>query len=110
MNYNVLLNQLRDPIRLGYCSQGDRVLIEEAADAIEKLQKPKWIPIAEREPEPDKDVLIMVHLHNYLEDMMCYGRRHNTKWWIYNCELGELIKGFYITHWMPLPEPPKEET
>lgn len=72
MKYEILLNQLRDPIRLGFCSESDAVLIKEAADAIEELlgviqrqreminasaylplyPKPmKWISVTERLPE-----------------------------------------------------------
>lgn len=79
MKYEILLNQLRDPIRLSFCTESDAVLIKEAADAIEELlgviqrqkeminanaylplfQKPmKWIPVAERLPECEQEVLI----------------------------------------------------
>lgn len=37
MKYEILLNQLRDPIRLSFCTESDAVLIKEAADAIEEL-------------------------------------------------------------------------
>lgn len=72
MKYEILLNQLRDPIRLSFCTESDAVLIKEAADAIEELlgviqrqkeminataylplyPKPmKWISVTERLPE-----------------------------------------------------------
>ena len=70
----------------------------------------KWISVTERLPEDNQDVLVMVHWRDYPEDTMCYGRKHKTRWYLWNGELGELIKGFDITHWRPLPEPPKEET
>ena len=37
MKYEILLDQLRDPIRLSFCTESDAVLIKEAADAIEEL-------------------------------------------------------------------------
>lgn len=86
-----------------------RKLLVKAADAIEELSKPRWIPVTERLPENDQDVLVMVHWRDYQEDMMCYGRKYKTRWYLWNGELGEILKGFDITHWMPLPEPPKEE-
>ena len=69
----------------------------------------KWIPVTERLPENDQDVLVMVHWRDYPENMMCYGRKYKTRWYLWNGELGELIKGFDITHWMQLPQPPEEE-
>lgn len=90
-------------------SLDDFPLLQQAADAIEELSKPRWIPVTERLPENDQDVLVMVHWRDYPENMMCYGRKYKTRWYLWNGELGELIKGFDITHWMPLPQPPKEE-
>lgn len=108
------------------------VMLLEAADAIEEMQaaekkflhiisvletqveqlkrEARWIPVTERLPDIGKDVLVMVHWRDYSEDMMCYGRKYKTRWYLWNGELGELLKGFDITHWMPLPDPPKEET
>ena len=83
----------------------------EALDlAIAALERDRWISVKEELPDIDQDVLVMVHWRDYPEDMMVYGRRYKTRWYLWNGELGELIKGFDITHWMPLPEPPKEET
>ncbi len=79
------------------------------APAADVVERPRWIPVGERLPDTDVDVLVMVHWRDYPEDMMCYGRRFKTRWYLWNGELGELNKGFDITHWMPLPEPPKEE-
>ena len=90
-------------------SLDDFPLLQQAADAIEELSKPRWIPVTERLPENDQDVLVMVHWRDYPENTMCYGRKYKTRWYLWNGELGELIKGFDITHWMPLPQPPKEE-
>lgn len=101
----------------------------EAADAIEELSrkyieernvaveltgelasKPRWIPVAEQLPGDNQDVLVMVHWRDYQEDMMCYGRKSKTRWFLWNGELAEIFNGFDVTHWMPLPQPPKEET
>ena len=77
-------------------------LHKQAADAIEELSKPRWIPVTERLPEEYVDVL-------------CYCSRNGQ----YGC--GEWSKedngtiywtglyGMIPTHWMPLPEPPKEK-
>ena len=93
------------------------VLFAEAADAIEKLsnwwahadklikmlEMPRWIPVSERLPEAEsgdtsKPVLVtdgaIAELFNF---ELC------EPYWSYT-GIGD------ITHWMPLPEPPKEET
>lgn len=72
----------------------------EAADAIERLQKPQWIPVTERLPEFDTEVLV-------------YAYNHNIWVWEYHGNAWEAEDGFYhevdvVTHWMPLPEPPKD--
>ena len=99
----------------------------EAADAIEKLKKklyfqdittaqilamymplfiPKWIPVTERLPNPKDLVLVCnefggVH-YGYFES--------NNQWYTANNWLVDAWTVMpNVTHWMPLPEPPKEE-
>ena len=87
----------------------------EAADAIEELQRqidgwieqerkallksmPKWIPVTERCPEKSGDYLVFDDCRNlYVNEWHCL-----LKKWQYDDSR--------ITHWMPLQEPPKEET
>ena len=84
----------------------------KAADAIEELvgiseQLPRWISVTERIPE------------DYLY-VLCCGERGgmfvgNVAVNAYNGGAKTLAfvhggQGRYITHWMPLPAPPKEET
>lgn len=88
----------------------------EAADAIEELMRqldtwvdqerkalikslPKWIPVTEQEPEEDK--LVLVWRNNGLPYV---SRRIDSSYWV---GLGREAE---VTHWMPLPTPPKEET
>lgn len=71
-----------------------------AADAIEELQKPKWIPVTERLPKQKGFYLVFAH---GVIGTAYYG----SKWWTEDPRIYEP----QITHWMPmLPEPPKEET
>jgi len=95
--------------------------LDEAADAIEstnkayqmiseayeaEVTKQNWIPVAERLPEK-YDCYYLVVLNNWNTDFCLYtkekgfGMYITSKWWDANDE---------VTHWMPLPEPPKEET
>ena len=94
-------------------------LMRQAADAIEELgvvartQKavldkfPRWIPVTERLPES-------IH-----ENVLCCGRKGGqfVGWVaIETIEKGKVTafqhggNGRYITHWMPLPEPPEKES
>lgn len=102
-------------------------LLTRAADAIEELKKdleqwqdyyefwkhkaeqglkmlqvaisnmPCWIPVTERLPEDRKTVLATVN------EVVCVAFYGNYTW-----REVETYSIFYPTHWMPLPEPPKE--
>lgn len=93
---------------LSYANQ----IAEEAADAIEVLSKmetttPRWISVEERLPLYGQDVLAV---RTYGDGEKCqevlmahiavWNEGTGRKWW----------NATNITHWMPLPEPPKEET
>lgn len=56
----------------------------------------KWIPVSERLPEDDSHVLVARKNGDVDTDMHIY------TWW----KVGPVERN--ITHWMPLPEPPKE--
>ena len=57
-----------------------------------------WISVKDRLPEEDG-------LYNvYCKDGSMAHAWFEDKWFIDHCECGD----GYITHWMPLPEPPKE--
>lgn len=59
---------------------------------------PRWIPVTERCPEKSGDYLVFDDCRNlYVNEWHCL-----LKKWQYDDSR--------ITHWMPLPEPPKEET
>lgn len=86
----------------------DRLRAIPAADVVER---PRWIPVTERLPKDEKDVLA------------CYGFRHDGKmggmrfiqplcYFRFNKEPHwqfEGTNGMEVTHWMPLPEQPKED-
>ena len=59
--------------------------------------KPKWIPVTERLPEENTEVLA------YRESGISVEFRWNTHW-----DYDE-FSDYPVTHWMPLPEPPKGE-
>lgn len=70
-------------------------------DAVEAI--PRWIPVEERLPEDGKNVLIFVRTMSMWWHMEVDWHTGNS--WHNNAE----TDWNKITHWMPLPEPPKEE-
>jgi len=89
--------------------------MEKAADAIEELANwwsmaktlsdmvmPKWIPVTERLPEMFHQVLVYglngIQIDYYTGEKSIGGRPLF------------MISEAKVTHWQPLPEPPKEET
>lgn len=93
-DYVELVNALRDPVRA--CNAWD------AADAIEELlaKVPTWISVEERLPNEAVRVLTYsgdIVKENWLFTVAFSGGER--KEWKY-------MDGF-VTHWMPLPAPPK---
>ena len=84
----------------GTCSEE---LAKLAADAIEELCKPKWISVEERLPEKGTVVLAFGTRSATTGQFQGVGTAPWFWWW-----KGHTIKR--VTHWMPLPKPPKEST
>ena len=64
-----------------------------------------WISVKDRMPEPEEKVIIWTKT-----DCMRYAQYHddgsNNPWYVYEDDARAWTN--VITHWMPLPEPPKE--
>ena len=82
-------------------------MIEQLQDDLEQDEKENgWIPVSERLPEKNKDVIATVKYSGF---MGMYGRWLKTAFiddygeWNGECIGGEVIA------WMPLPEPYKED-
>ena len=103
-------------------------LLEEAAAALEQLQSeneklkaqvPKWIPVEERLPEDDaptgrKIITVMVATKGgkvtiasrvFKAERTRYDGTISPANWSWS-----RWSNNYVTHWMPLPSPPKEAT
>ena len=80
------------------CGRSDA---RKAAEAILELRKPRWIPVAELLPEKYHQVLVYglngMQIDYYAGEKSIGGRPLF------------MISEAKVTHWMPLPEPPKEE-
>lgn len=74
-------------------------LIADLAEAFNNT--PEWISIKDRLPDDSREVLI--HNAEYREPLMIIGwYSHDFKSWVsYD------VDNLEVTHWMPLPEPPK---
>lgn len=64
-----------------------------AESALREQEERRWIPVTERLPDIGKDVLIYSKEDGV--DVDYYG--------------GDMFGYCNVTHWMPLPEPPKED-
>lgn len=106
--YDELVKDLREisrnraiPVHMAETVKEAANAIENMSEAYDKLSRhmddlaalmPRWIPVTERLPEAGVYVLAYSADDGY----MCVEARHK-------------FSVFQITHWMPLPQPPKEE-
>ena len=96
-------SQYTETTNASVCS---KELMKQAADAIEELRKPKWIPVEERLPDAGKRVLCYCRANIY--EVM---KMRTDGAWVHNDQVYDsTYMGGFVKHWMPLPEPPKEET
>ena len=70
--------------------------------AIEALERDRWISVEERLPEPHTRVIGFMAWKSIMTV-----EYQNGHW--YNIDHLEHMPDEAVTHWMPLPEPPKEE-
>lgn len=95
------------------------LLLRDALEAL-KSQEPKWISVKDRLPELEEEVLVyasgkidgffgknVIAICSRYEQKIYPSAPGYERWsspWQY------FHTDYEITHWMPLPEPPKEET
>ena len=93
--------------KYGYCFNSLRLYAADCLEAMEaelsrlKAQQ-RWIPVTERLPEDGFEVLVYTDRYGGRHEFAYYVPRLGA--WYQNCAL--LIPN--VTHWMPLPKPPKE--
>lgn len=99
---------------LALCDEVDRLRAELDAER----ERNRWIPVGERLPENNTEVLLLAHVRSF-EDWTKRRTRiflgsHNNKTWI--CDGDMIFNGVNriydyasVTHWRELPEPPECE-
>lgn len=65
----------------------------------------EWIPCSERLPDERQDVYVTVLWDDYGDYVTAYGMRTKFGWYLHSNAEGELIKGYTVVAWMPLPKP-----
>lgn len=112
------IEKLKDMLRNAAGGPVGIQMCQEAADALEQLQSEndrlkeevhqmRWIPVEERLPEKENAQVLMT------DGEGCYISSRNNMVHFLDCEgifiPGKAGAGVKVTHWMPLPQPPKEE-
>lgn len=90
--------QIRD--RIAGALSVSMMPMEQEAECVAFLDRcPRWIPVTERLPESGERVIVF--RGDKVEQGVFLGV--NGWWKVYGTNTKK------VTHWMPLPEPPKEE-
>jgi hypothetical protein len=91
--------------RKALLAEYDRVHIGEPGKARKLIEDApavrEWIPVSERLPKLYETVIVCDVREQYVGAWMYYGNGD----WVYDDKMFDTEE---ITHWMPLPEPPKE--
>ena len=84
----------------------DFALYCKVADAVEEMPTVGgWISVKDRLPEGEDDYLVIQHAHKPTVTLAWYSGDENG-WQAID---GSFYADGIVTHYMPLPEPPKEE-
>ena len=80
--------------------------------AEELLKEQGWIPVEERLPKSMANKVLVYLQHEDLVDQIGYGHYEKFKgeemWYDIECDEQFSKRGYTVTHWMPLPNPPED--
>lgn len=76
----------------------------QAMDAVDAATAQQWIPVIERLPEKNNQWVLCLCVSGAIEVL-----KFDYTMWNWDAQYpGRCYMENYVTHWMPLPEPPKE--
>jgi hypothetical protein len=87
----------------------EQILAEMICEAYTKgfeNGKPKWIPVTERLPKEDENVLVFGYWQEKFQPLICHLSPFYKGAW-FTGVAGQQV--YRVTHWMHLPEAPKGE-
>lgn len=106
--YDELIYKLEELVCDRIKDTDDAMLVCDAINAINALSEPRWIPVTERLPEVNtyvigcfKDGSMTAVCLFDIDEHMTFWRACTDEGWEADCDSEP-------THWMPLPQPPKE--
>jgi hypothetical protein len=91
----------RDIYALGTMTHREQAYFKEAFLAGYQAAAPQWVSVKDRLPEPLQDVLIVYAPTNEV--------RNDFRMECWNWPENPVHETQFVTHWQPLPEPPKEK-
>ena len=87
------------------CSLQGCNILREAVAAIREKEDRRWIPVTERLPEKNDQWVLCLCVSGAIEVL-----KFDYTMWNWDAQYpGRCYMENYVTHWMPLPEPPKGE-
>ena len=115
--YLALANYLASNAYLNDTAKDVLAMVCVWIDEAKAIQVPKWIPVTERLPEDDlpkgskkKQIKVLTALISDKGVRTVRSQmRYRCTWYYDSAPWAWKYSGSEITHWMPLPEPPKEE-
>ena len=95
-------------------TNGSRLIpVFRVEQLIEHYFATTWIPVTERLPDSNKSVLVRCTNTTISGGYVTHiGSCDSGKFWFLRTQPGTAsfpVREWQVTHWMPLPEPPKEE-
>ena len=82
-----------------------KAVIDLINNPSQMINMPNWISVEEQLPPPETERYLVVSIYQDIRNV------ETAIWsWNENEEQGEWIKWGIVTHWMPLPNPPEEES
>lgn len=113
--YEKLIAEMKEQLEYdgyfsGYNVSPRRRLYTESIQAIEELQKPKWVSVTDRLPDFEGYVLCIASIGKdfygkSLRRQVILYFDYDEQWFYYD-EIP--VQRECVTYWIPLPQPPKE--